>query len=87
MTDEDLWDQFTYLWDHTDVFLVRDALMIAHSPQPDCVKIEKLQLLVCEWEESERKKKISVSTADGTDILSDESREAISASQALPTTQ
>jgi hypothetical protein len=46
----DPWDQFSDLWDHTDVQLVSDALKIVNSDDAEWKKIGRLQLLVSAWE-------------------------------------
>lgn len=64
-SEYDVWEEFSYLWDHTDVYLVRDALAIANGPDSDFIKIGKLQLLVSAWED----KTFSSSRIDGSGNL------------------
>lgn len=61
MNQSDPWEQFSDLWDHSDVNLVSDALKIVNSDEPEKVKIGKLQLLVSAWEE----KYFSLESLDG----------------------
>lgn len=65
MSEYDFWEEFSYLWDHTDVYLVRDALAITNGPDSDFIKIGKLQLLVSAWED----KTFSSSRIDGSGNL------------------
>ena len=64
-SEDDVWEEFSYLWDHTDVYLVRDALAITNGPDSDFIKIGKLQLLVSAWED----KTFSSSRIDGSGNL------------------
>lgn len=83
----DPWDQFTFLWDHTDVNLVRDALKIVDRDEPEMFKIGRLQLLVSEWEA----KNLSETTADGRgeegDVLRQEQTTTTGASQSIQRSQ
>jgi len=75
-------DVFSYLRDHTDAHLVRDALHIVNGDDCDFIKIGKLQLLISAWEAQT----LSESRIDGSgNILFSESRTTISTSQRVST--
>lgn len=78
---EDPWDQVMWVFDHTDVHLVSDALKILERDEPDFLKIGRLQLLISDWEA----KNLSPRQTDGSgNLLRKESHETAGVSQEVP---
>lgn len=76
---KDPWEQFTFLWYHSDKYLVRDAHQIVNSDDSEFLKIGKLQLLVSDWEA----KNLSTIPVDGPDVLSEKSGTSIGVSKGV----
>ena len=79
MNKEDPWDQVLWIFDHSDVYLVRDALQILNSDNSEFMKIGKLQLLISDWEA----KNLSMIPVDGPDILSEKSGASVGVSKGI----